>query len=164
MAFAEGPRHPEGGGDDRRGEGIGPGDLRHAGHAQWRAGACAEGCRPGLLQPQPRYRAGLLRFDHPHAPVPGPPRYAGARARRRPENLLRRHRRHGRDARAAGRPAAGAGHAAGPSRFGADQQAGAGGGYPAARQCRAGPVRVRAHDRRGAHRHAALDGAAVGRA
>ena len=38
LAFAEGPRHPQGRGDDPRGEGAGPGDLRHAGHALGRPG------------------------------------------------------------------------------------------------------------------------------
>jgi biotin synthase len=31
---AEGPRHPQGRGHDPRGEGAGPGDLRHPGHAE----------------------------------------------------------------------------------------------------------------------------------
>ncbi len=97
------------------------------------AGAGAEGRRPRLLQPQPRHRAGVLRRDHPHPRVPGPPRHAGARARRRHEDLLRRHRRHGRVARPARRPAADAGQPARASGLGADQPAGAGRRHAAAR-------------------------------
>ena len=64
------------------------------------AGATAQGSRPRLLQPQPRHLAGVLRRDHHHAHLPGPARHARARARRRHQGLLRRHRRHGRGARA----------------------------------------------------------------
>ncbi len=40
----------------------------------------AQGRRPRLLQPQPRHLAGLLRRDHHHPHLPGPPRHARPRA------------------------------------------------------------------------------------
>jgi hypothetical protein len=52
---------------DRRGQGAGHGNLRHAGHAQGRPGREAQGRRPRLLQPQPRYRARVLRPGDQHA-------------------------------------------------------------------------------------------------
>ena len=73
-----------------------------------RAGARAQGRRPRLLQPQPRHLRGVLRRDHHHPHLPGPPRHAAGRARRRPQRLLRRHPRHGRDR---ARPRAAAAHA-----------------------------------------------------
>ena len=63
------------------------------------AGAAPEVGRPGLLQPQPRHRAGVLRQDHPRADSRTAWTRSEQRARRRHEDLLRRHRRHGRDAR-----------------------------------------------------------------
>ena len=59
-----------------------------------------------------------------------------ARARRRPQDLLRRHRRHGRDPRAARRPAADAGDLAGAPAVGADQPPGAGRRHAAGRHRR----------------------------
>ena len=53
---------------------------------------------PRFLQPQPRHLAGVLRKNHHHAHLSGPPGDARPRARRRHPRLLRRHRRHGRDA------------------------------------------------------------------
>ena len=53
---------------------------------------------PRFLQSQPRHLAGVLRKNHHHAHLPGPPGDARPRARRRHPRLLRRHRRHGRDA------------------------------------------------------------------
>ena len=38
--------------------------------------------RPRLLQPQPRHLAGVLRRDHHHPHLPGPPRHARRGARR----------------------------------------------------------------------------------
>ena len=55
---------------DRNGESgarAGHGNLRHARHAEGRPGRAVEGGRPRLLQPQPRYRAGVLRRNHHHA-------------------------------------------------------------------------------------------------
>ena len=119
--------------------------------------------RPRLLQPQSRFGAGVLRRDHPHARIPGSPRHARIRARRRPQDLLRRHRRHGRDARAARRPAAGARESARASAIGADQPARAGRRHAARRHRAARSVRIRAHDRGRAHPDAEVDGAPVGR-
>ena len=79
-----------------------PRDLRHARHADARAGEAAQGRRPRLLQPQPRHLRGLLRRGHHDAHLPGPPRHARRRARRRHPRLLRRHPRHGRDSRTIG--------------------------------------------------------------
>ena len=97
-----------GGRDGQRGEGAGHGNLRDAGHAGRGPGRTAQARRAGLLQPQPGHFAGVLRQDHLHPHLPGPPGYAGARARRRHQCLLRRHRGHGRiapRARRADRPA-----------------------------------------------------------
>jgi hypothetical protein len=58
----------------------------------------AEMIRPRLLQPQPRHLARALRAHHPHPRLRRPPRDPPPRARRRHEGVLRRHRRHGRDA------------------------------------------------------------------
>ncbi len=97
LARAQGARHGKGRGHGARGQGARPGNLRHARHAEGRPGAAPEGRRARLLQPQPRYRARVLRQHHLDPRVPGPPGYAGSRARSRPQGLLRRHRRHGRD-------------------------------------------------------------------
>ena len=77
---------------------------------------------------------------------------------------LRRHRRPGRDPRTAGRPDRAAGQPRSVPRVRADQQPRPGAGHAAGRHGAAGPVRVRAHDRRRAHHDAARDGAPVGRA
>ena len=53
---------------------------------------------PRLLQPQPRHLAGILRRDHHHAHLSGSAGHARPCARCRHQCLLRRHRRHGRDA------------------------------------------------------------------
>ena len=128
---AEGPRSRfrlrHGGGR----QGLGAGDLRHARHADGRAGGAAEGLRPRLLQPQPRYLAGILRRHHHHAHLPGSPRHARPRAQCRHPCLLRRHRRHGRGARGPRRHDRDAGEPAGASGERADQHAGAGGRHAA---------------------------------
>ena len=51
-----------------------------------------------LLQPQSRHLARILWRDHHHADLSGPARHAGACPRVGHGGLLRRHRRHGRDA------------------------------------------------------------------
>ena len=90
--------------------------------------------RPRLLQPQPRHGARVLRRDHHHARLPGPPRHARARARRRHQRLLRRHRRHGRvAARSAPALIAQLANLDPVSRIGADQPSRAGRGHAAAR-------------------------------
>ena len=81
----------------------GPGNLRDAGAAEGGAGRAAQGRGPRLLQPQHRHRARVLRRDHHDAHPGRPPGDARARARRRHPRLLRRHRRHGRIARAPAR-------------------------------------------------------------
>jgi hypothetical protein len=63
-------------GHGARGARARPRDLRHARHAHARAGPRAQGRRPRLLQPQPRHVRGVLRRDHHHAHLPGPPRHA----------------------------------------------------------------------------------------
>ena len=107
--------------------------------------------------------AGVLRRDHHHAHLPGSSRHARRGARRRPQCVLRRHRRHGRnrarsrfDARDTREPSAASGERA-------DQSAGARAGH-AARRCRTrGPFRLRAHDCRRARRDAEGLRAFVGR-
>ena len=76
LARAEGPRPRERLRHGRGREGARARDLRHARHADAGAGAAAEGARPRLLQPQPRHLAGVLRRDHHHAHLSGPPRHA----------------------------------------------------------------------------------------
>ena len=109
----------------RRRQGAGAGDLRHARHADRRQAQQLKACRPRLLQSQPRHLAGILRRDHHHPHLPGPPGHARPCARRRHPRLLRRHRRHGRDARRSRRHDCDAGEPAGASGIGADQYAGA---------------------------------------
>ncbi len=157
-------RAPTGSGDRTRAgrEGAGPGDLRHPGHAEGRPGRTPEGRRPGLLQPQPGYRAGALRRDHPHPHLPGPAGHAASRARRRPEGLLRRHRRHGGIARDPRRPDRRPGQPGPLPGIRTRQPIGQGAGHPPGRCARSGPHRVRAHHRRHPHRHAPRRGAAVG--
>ena len=95
----------------------------------------AEGRGPGLLQPQPRHLAGVLRRDHHDAHVPGSSGHAGGRARGGAEGLLRWHRRHGRDRRRdRAQAAADPGESSGASRERADQPARAGAGHAAARR------------------------------
>ena len=89
LALAQGAPHGAADGDGQRGQVAGPGDLRDRRHAQARAGPAAEVRWPRLLQPQPRHLAGVLRRDHHHAHLPGPPGHAGSRARDRHEGLLR---------------------------------------------------------------------------
>ena len=81
-------------------------------HAHAGTGARTEGRGPRLLQPQPRHLARVLRRDHHHAHVPGPPGHAAGRARCGHQRLLRRHPRHGRIRRRPRRAAAHARHAA----------------------------------------------------
>ena len=107
-------------------QGARAGDLRHARHADGRPGTAAQGGRPRLLQPQPRYLAGILRCDHHHAHLSGPARHARPCARRRHARLLRRHRRHGRGARGSRRHDRDARQLAGASRKRSDQPPGAG--------------------------------------
>ena len=97
LARAQGPRPRQGLRHGRGREGARAGDLRHARHADGAQARAAQSVRPRLLQPQPRHLAGILRRDHHHAHLPGPARHARARARRRHQCLLRRHRRHGRE-------------------------------------------------------------------
>ena len=98
VARTEGSRSRCGLRHGRRRQGARARDLRHARHAHRRPGAAAERLRPRFLQSQPRHLAGVLRKDHHHAHLPGSPGDARPRARRRHPRLLRRHRRHGRDA------------------------------------------------------------------
>ena len=100
LARTERARHGKGRRHGARGQGARAGNLRHARPAAGRPGAATEGCRPRLLQPQSRHRARVLRQRDLDPRIPGPARHAGAGARSRPEGLLRRHRRHGRVARA----------------------------------------------------------------
>ena len=67
VARTEGAGHRSRRGHGAGGERSGAGDLRHAGHAQARAGRDAQGGRARLLQPQSGYRARVLRRDHRHA-------------------------------------------------------------------------------------------------
>ena len=120
-ARAEGDRP-----DDRRGARARAGELRHPGDAHAGAGAGTQGRGPGLLQPQPRHLRGVLRHDHQHAHLRGPPGHPRGGARGGPEGVLRRHHRHG---RVGGRPRATAAHARQPApapRERAHQPAGAG--------------------------------------
>jgi hypothetical protein len=56
--------------DGRRRQSDRAGDLRHARHAHAAPGAPSQGGRPRLLQPQPRYLAGILRpRSSPRAPT-----------------------------------------------------------------------------------------------
>jgi 8-amino-7-oxononanoate synthase len=114
-----------------------------------------------LLQSQSRHLRGLLPGDHHDPHLCGPARDAAARPRRRAQGLLRRHPRHGRDARGPRGAAAHPGDAAGASRERADQPARAGAGHAAGGRRTARPVRVRPHDRRRAHPDARLAPAAV---
>ena len=79
--------------------------------------------RPRLLQPQLGFVGRVLREDHQHAHLCGSARDARARARGRRQGLLRRHRRHGRDARRPRRLAAHARDAGAAARKRADQRA-----------------------------------------
>ncbi len=90
-------------------------------------------CRPRLLQSQPRHFAGILRPHHHHADLSGSARDARPRARRRHPCLLRRHRRHGRNARGSRRHDRCFGEPAGASGIGADQYAGEGRRHAACR-------------------------------
>ncbi len=96
VALAEGSRPRQGLRHGRGREGARPRDLRHARHADRRAGAAAQIVGARLLQPQPRHLAGILRRHHHHAHLSGPARHARPCARRRHPCLLRRHCRHGR--------------------------------------------------------------------
>ena len=101
VAEPEGPRPREGRRDGRGRREPRPRDLRDARHADAAAGRAPEGRGTRLLQPQPRHVGVVLRRGDHDAHVPGPPRHARGRARRRHQRLLRRHPRHG---RAAGGP------------------------------------------------------------
>ena len=136
LAFAQGSRSRSGLRHGGGRQGARAGDLRHARHARRRPGAAAEDRGARLLQPQPRHLAGILRRDHHHADLSGPPRHACPCARRRHPGLLRRHRRHGRGRGGPGRLDRNAGEPAGPSRKRADQHAGAGGRHAARRTAR----------------------------
>ena len=77
--------------------------------------------------------------------------------------MLRRHRRHGRDARGPHRHDRDARQPAGAPGIGADQHAGPRRRHAACRRAKTRPDRVRAHHRGRPHHHAALGGAALGR-
>ena len=68
LARTQGSRSRQGVRDDRGRACDGARDLRHARHAEQRAGDPSESIRSRLLQPQPRHLAGILRRDHHHAP------------------------------------------------------------------------------------------------
>ena len=95
------------------------------------AGRALRGGRSRLLQPQPRHLAGVLRRHHQHAHLRGPARHAGAGAGRGHPRLLRRHRRHGRDAPHRARADRATREPRSVSRERADQQSGAGRGHAA---------------------------------
>ena len=76
LALAQGPRSRCGVQHGRGREGARHGNLRHARHADGRAGRAPERGGPRLLQPQSRHLAGILRRDH-HAR--GPIRTASTR-------------------------------------------------------------------------------------
>ena len=135
LARAEGPRPRQARGHDLGGEGAGPGDLRHARHADAGPGGRAEGGRPRLLQPQPRHRAGLLRRrrDHPHLSGPAATRWRHVRAAGMSAccgGIVGM----GETPDGPGRPAARAGHPARPSRQPAGQRPGADRRHAAGRQ------------------------------
>ena len=70
LAQPEGPRPRAGLRHGGRRQGARPGNLRHARHADRRAGAAAEERRPRLLQPQPRHLAGIsTATSSPRAPI-----------------------------------------------------------------------------------------------
>ena len=110
-----------------------------------------------------------LRRRHHDPDLRGPARHAGQCPRGRDQRVLRRHRRHGRDARRPGRLRPRAGDPAAPSRERAGQRAGAGQGHGARRHARRHAAgedrrhRVRPHRRGRADHHAAEHGAPVGR-
>ena len=131
LARAERSRSRQGLRDGRGRQSARARELRDARHAHRRSGAAAQVGRPRLLQSQPRHLAGILRRHHHHPHLPGPPRHARARARRRHPCLLRRHRRHGRERRGPGRHDRDARQPAGASGIGADQHAGRGRGHAA---------------------------------
>ena len=81
------------------------------------------GGRSRLLQPQHRYVRALLRRDHFHAQLRGPPGDPRACPGIRHQGLLRRHRRHGRRGDRPRRHAGDAGQPAGTSGERADQYA-----------------------------------------
>ena len=60
--------------------------------------ARAQGRGPRFLQSQPGHLVPLLPRNHQHPHLPRPAGHVAGRARRRHERLLRRHRRHGREA------------------------------------------------------------------
>jgi biotin synthase len=149
LALAQGQGPGEGRRDGRRGEGAGHGNLRHAGHAQPGPGGNAQGRRAWTTttttsDSAPEFYGDIIHTREYQDRLDTLAQVRGAG----PEDLLRRHRRHGRDARAARRPAADAGEPARASRLGADQPPGAGRGHAAARHRAARSLRVRAHDRR----------------
>ena len=148
--------------------GDGAGDLHDAGHADAESrpsGSPMRGSiitttistpRPSIMarsSPRGPSRTGSIRWTHV--------RDAGH------QRVLRRHRRHGRDARGPGRLHPRARHPAAPSRKRADQRAGAGQGHGAGRHARRHAAgedrrhRVRPHRRGGADHHAAEHGAAL---
>ena len=124
-------------------------------------GRAARRRRPRLLQPQLGLVGRVLREDHQHAHLCRSARDARARARGRRQGLLRRHRRHGRDARRPRRLAAHARDAGAAARKRADQRARADPGHAARVRRAARSVRVRALHRRRADPDAALARAAV---
>ena len=177
-ADAEGRRGPRGGGAGQggrrhallhgrglaRGEGRsgvrrGPGDgarrararargLLHAGHAHGVAGRAPGRGRADRLQPQPRHLEDLLRADHQHAHLRGPPADPGARAQGGHHRLLGRHHRHGRVAGRSRRHADDAGEPRSAARERAHQRAGGDAGHAARRSAPRRSGRAGAHDRR----------------
>ena len=121
-----------------------------------RAGEPPQGRGPRLLQPQPRHLGSVLRRGHHDAHLPGPPRDARGRARRRHPRLLRRHPRHGRDGRRPRRIPAHARDARPAPGERADQQPRAGRGHAARRHARGRSDRLRADHRDRADPDAAL--------
>ncbi len=110
-------------------------DLRHARHAhrrRRRSGSKTAGLDyyNHNLDTSPEFYGD----DHHHAHLSGSPRHARPCARRRHPCLLRRHRRHGRDARGPRRHDRDAREPAGASRKRADQHAGAGRRHAARRR------------------------------
>ena len=76
LALAQGPRPRRGCAMVEGVKALGLETCATLGMLDGRAGAAAERRRPRLLQPQPRHLAGVLRRDHHHAHLPGSARHA----------------------------------------------------------------------------------------
>ena len=101
VARAEGPRPRQGVRHGRGREGARARDLRHARHAQCRAGGAAQE-RPAstITTTTSTPRRNITAPSSPRAPT-GSPRHARGHVRDAGINVLRRHRRHGRAPRTA---------------------------------------------------------------